>query len=124
MPTGAGRIEHGEDLKQLLIQGLAEWEKKSLFQLSGESRLVFGMAQDAEDLFNCPHLRDRDFFVEVDHPAAGRAEYAGMGPILSGMDFEIRRPAPLLGQHNTEVFCQELGYASEDLVILRGLGVI
>ena len=111
-------------MKQLLIQGLADWERKSLFQASGESRLVFGMAQDAGDLFNCPHLEDRDFFTQVDHPVAGRARYPGMGPILSGMDFEIRRPAPLLGQHNAEVFCQELGYTAEDLVNLRGLAVI
>ena len=122
--TGAGRIEHGEDLKQLLIQGLAEWERKPLFQASGESRLVFGMAQDAEDLFNCPHLGQRGFFTQVDHPVAGRAQYPGMGPNLSGMDFEIRRPAPLLGQHNAEVFCQDLGYTNEDLVNLRGVGVI
>ena len=122
--TGAGRIEHGEELNQLLIQGLADWERKPLFQLSGESRLVFGMAQDAEDLFNCPHLRDRGFFTQVDHPVAGRAQYPGMGPDLSGMDFEIYRPAPLLGQHNAEIFCQDLGYTSEDLVILRQLGVI
>ena len=122
--TGAGRIEYGEDLKQLLIQGLSEWERKPLFQASGESRLVFGMAQDAEDLYNCPHLEDRGFFTQVDHPVAGNARYPGMGPNLSGMDFEIRRPAPLLGQHNAEVFCQELGYSAEDLVNLRGLGVI
>jgi len=122
--TGAGRIEHGEELKQLLIKGLAEWDRKPLFQESGERRLVFGMAQDAEDLYNCPHLEDRGFFTQVDHPVAGNARYPGMGPNLSGMDFEIRRPAPLLGQHNAEVFCQELGYSAEDLVNLRGLGVI
>ena len=122
--TGTGRIEHGEELKQLLIQGLAGWERKTLFQLSGESRLVFGMAQDAGDLYNCPHLQDRGFFTQVDHPVAGRAQYPGMGPSLSGMDFEIRRPAPLLGQHNAEIFCQEVGYNDEDLVNLRGLGVI
>ncbi|PKB80655.1 MAG: hypothetical protein BZY88_08390 [SAR202 cluster bacterium Io17-Chloro-G9] len=122
--TGSGRIEHGEDLEQLLVQGLADWERKPLFQLSGESRLVFGMAQDAEDLFNCPHLRDRGFFTQVDHPVAGRADYPGMGPSLSGLDFDIRRPAPLLGQHNDDVFCRELGYTNEDLVNLRGLGVI
>ena len=80
--------------------------------------------QDAEDLFNCPQLRDRGFFVEVDHPAAGRAEYPGMGPSLSGMDFEISRPAPLLGQHNREVYCDQLGYTAEDLVNLRGAGII
>jgi crotonobetainyl-CoA:carnitine CoA-transferase CaiB-like acyl-CoA transferase len=47
-----------------------------------------------------------------------------MGPKLSDQEFEIERPAPLLGQHNAEVFCKELGYTKEDLVNLRELGVI
>ena len=122
--TGSGRIEHGEELKQLLIEGLAQWDRKPLFEGSGERRLVFGMAQDAGDLFHCPHLRERDFFVEVDHPVAGCAEYPGMGPRLSGLEFEIRRPAPLLGQHNIEVFCEELGYTMDDLVSLRAASAI
>ena len=122
--TGAGRIEHGEELKQLLIKGLAKWDRKPLFQESGERRLVFGMAQDAGDIFECQHLRERGFFVELDHPVAGRAEYPGMGPKLSAMDFEFRYPAPLLGQHNAEIYCGELGYTPADLVNLRAAGVI
>ena len=122
--TGAGRIEHGEELKALLIKGLAEWDRKPLFQASGERRLVFGMAQDAGDLFTCPHLRERGFFVEVDHPLAGRAEYPGMGPRLSDMEFQVRRPAPLLGQHNLEIYGDELGYSAQELAQLRATGVI
>jgi crotonobetainyl-CoA:carnitine CoA-transferase CaiB-like acyl-CoA transferase len=122
--TGSGRIEYGEEVKQLLIQGLAEWDRKPLFVASGERRLVFGMAQDAGDLFDCQQLRERDFFVAVDHPVAGRAEYPGMGPRLSGGDYEIRRPAPLLGQHNAEIYRDELGYSAQDLVVLRASGVI
>ena len=122
--TGAGRIEHGEELKQLLIKGLANWDRKPLFQESGERRLVFGMAQDAGDLLECQHLRERGFFVELDHPVAGRAEYPGMGPKLSAMDFEFRYPAPLLGQHNTEIYCGELGYTPAELVNLRAAGII
>ena len=82
------------------------------------------MAQDAKDLFECPHLRERGFFVEVDHPVAGRAEYPGMGPKLSGMEFGVNRAAPLLGQHNYEIFCGELGYSPEDLVDLRAMAAI
>jgi CoA:oxalate CoA-transferase len=122
--TGAGRIEPGEELKALLIKGLAEWDRKPLFQASGERRLVFGMAQDAGDLFTCPHLRERGFFVEVDHPLAGRAEYPGMGPRLSDMEFQVRRPAPLLGQHNLEIYGDELGYSAQELAQLRATGVI
>lgn len=122
--TGSGRIEHGEELKQLLIERLANWDRKQLFQASGERRLVFGMAQDAGDLVECPHLKERGFFVEVDHPVAGLAEYPGMGAKLSELDFDINRAAPLLGQHNAQIYCDELGYSSEDLVSLRSAGII
>ena len=122
--SGHGRIEHGEELKGLLEKGLAKWDRKPLFQASGERRLVFGMAQDAGDLVDCPHLAAREFFVDVDHPLAGPGKYPGPGPHLSGFDFQINRPAPLLGQHNSEVFCGELGYSSLDLVQLRAGGII
>jgi crotonobetainyl-CoA:carnitine CoA-transferase CaiB-like acyl-CoA transferase len=122
--TGAGRIEFGEELKELLLEGLAQWDRKPLFQASGERRLVFGMAQDAGDLCECPHLQERDFFVPVEHPAAGPAGYPGMGPKLSGMPYQIRRAAPLLGQHNTEVYVNELGFTLEELVQLKASGTI
>ena len=122
--TGSGRIEHGEELKQLLIKGLVEWERKPLFQASGERRLVFGMAQDAGDLYDCPHLAERDFFVPVEHPLAGPAEYPGLGPRLSDGPYPPPAPAPLLGQHNGEILGQELGITAEDLVCLRAAGVI
>lgn len=122
--TGAGRIAHGEELKELLIKGLAQWDRMPLFLASGERRLVFGMAQDAGDLANCPHLQDRDFFVEVDHPVTGRAQYPGMAVRLPGETITASEPAPLLGQHNSEVFGQELGYSPEDLVSLRTHSVI
>ena len=122
--SGAGRIEHGEELKELLLEALSQWDRKPLFEASGENRLVFGMAQDAGDLFNCPHLRERDFFVEVDHPVAGTAEYAGMGARLSEGDFQVHCPAPLLGQHNREIYGEELGYTPAQMVLLRAAGVI
>ncbi|PKB64230.1 MAG: hypothetical protein BZY80_03405 [SAR202 cluster bacterium Io17-Chloro-G2] len=122
--TGGGRIEHGEELNGLLIQGLAQWDRKALFQASGESRLVFGMAQDAGDLYHCPHLRERGFYVEVEHPVAGVADYPGLGPRLSAMEYQVTRPAPLLGQHNQEIFCGEMGYTKEDLTVLRQMGAI
>ncbi len=122
--TGAGRIAHGEELKELLIKGLAQWDRMPLFLASGERRLVFGMAQDAGDLANCPHLQAREFFVDVDHPAVGRAQYPGMAVRLPGETITGSQPAPLLGQHNSEIYGEELGYAPQDLISLRQHGVI
>lgn len=122
--TGAGRVANGEELKELLTKGLAQWDRMPLFLASGEARLVFGMAQDAGDLMDCPHLEARDFFVEVDHPVVGQAKYPGMSVRLPGEPITATQPAPLLGQHNTEIYVQELGYSHSDLVALRQLGVI
>ena len=122
--SGSGRIEHGEELKQLLVKGLANWDRKPLFEASGERRLVFGMAQDAGDIYDCPHLEARDFFIEVDHPEASGALYPGLGPRLSSGTREVTCPAPLLGQHNREVFCNRLGLSKADLVYLRSNGIV
>ena len=130
--SGAGRIANGEELKALLVEGLAQWDRLPLFIASGERRLVFGMAQDAGDLAACPHLEARGFFREVEHPVAGRADYAGMGArLLEGNGSGVAErlmgapvPAPLLGQHNAEVYGGELGYNSDELAALRYAGVI
>lgn len=122
--SGSGRIEHGEELKALLTRGLADWDRMPLFEASGARRLVFGMAQDAGDLYDCPHLAERGFFVDVDHPLAGAAPYPGLGPILQGEPYSVRRPAPRLGEHNREVYCDRLGLSAQDLVCLRAGGVI
>ena len=122
--TGAGRVAHGEELKGLLIKGLAEWDRMPLFLASGENRLVFGMAQDAGDLTDCPHLKARDFFVDVNHPVAGQASYPGIAVRLPGEDITDSEPAPLLGQHNVDIFCEKLGYTRQDLISLRQHSVI
>ena len=129
--SGAGRIANGEELKALLVEGLAQWDRLPLFVASGERRLVFGMAQDAGDLMACPHLKERGFFSEVAHPVAGRVAYAGMGARLlegngsgvAGRTLNEPSPAPLLGQHNAEVY-GELGYGRDELAALRYAGVI
>ncbi len=122
--TGEGRIAHGEELKTLLIKGLAQWDRLPLFLASGERRLVFGMAQDAGDLVSCPHLEARDFYQEVEHPVAGRASYPGMGAALTERPAQAPTPAPLLGQHNAEIYGEELGYDGVELSALRQAGVI
>ncbi len=75
------------------------------------------------DLVNDEQLAARNYFVEVDHPAAGKFKYPGAPMRMSQTPFAIRRPAPMLGQHNAEIF-GELGYDSNDFAVLSAAGVI
>jgi CoA:oxalate CoA-transferase len=122
--TAEGRIIHGEALERLILQGLARWRKDDLFHAANKQRLVFGLAQGPDDLYRCPHLRERQFFVPVHHPVAGDAEYPCDSIHLSEGSFGMRSPAPLLGEHNTEVYRGIVGLTEEEIVRLRNLAVI
>ena len=56
-------------------------------------------------------VRSREMVVEVDHARAGRVKALGHPIKFSGTPGEVKRAAPLLGQHTREVL-GELGYSA------------
>lgn len=75
------------------------------------------------DLFTSPQLQSRDFFKEIAHPVADTLLYPG-NPVKLGEVPTVYQRAPLLGEHNKEVYAEMLGYSKEDVVRLREVGVI
>ena len=68
-----------------------------------------------------PQMDARGYFLEIEHPVAGKFRYPG-APIYTNDDWwVIRRPAPMLGQHNTEVLRDELGYSDEAVSRMTGV---
>jgi formyl-CoA transferase len=63
---------------------------------------------DTLDIFEDKHLEARDTIVEVDHPTRGKWKFIAPPFRLSNSHVDVK-PAPLLGQHTTEVLQQELG---------------
>ena len=74
------------------------------------------------DVLRDPHMRERGFFVTVDHPEVGSLELPGLALRFSGTPGELRRP-PLLGEHNVEIF-GTLGYPPPEVAALRTQNVI
>ena len=107
---------------------LWEWtrtqEKQKLYHALQRRRMVAMPINTAEDLLNSEQLNTRGFFVEVNTPETGPLKYPGAPAKYSKTPWSIRRPAPSLGQHNREVFCERLGLAGEKLVELAAAGVI
>ena len=78
---------------------------------------------DTKDLFENPHLQERGFVHEIDHPALGRVKILGWAPRLSESEVPIK-PAPTLGQHSREVVAEDLSLTSDDIETLVADGVI
>ena len=71
------------------------------------------------------HVVEDASWVDVEHPELGRScIYPGAAAIYSKTLWRISRRAPLLGEHNQEVWCGELGLAPQELSLLGGWGVI
>ena len=119
------RLEHGEEFDNIIIDAVKDRTMKEMFKTASEEfGMLFGIDQSPEDLANCPQLEDRDFYQEIDHPVVGKIKVPFRLFNMTETPLQYRIPAPMLGQHNEEVYIQDLGYSKDDLIKLRELNII
>lgn len=98
--------------------------KSELEQGAMARDIVFYPVSDMEDVDNSPQLRARNYFVEIDHPELGRSiTYPGEWAKFSDYHMRFRR-APLIGEHNSEIYQHDLGLMVEELLMFKQAGVI
>ena len=86
--------------------------------------MAAGVVQDAGDLANDQQLRERGFFIELDHPQLGRTTSDATPIKLSDTPAEYNRAAPVAGQDNDYVYGDLLGISEDEIAELRKQGVI
>jgi len=118
------RIGNTEDLYALMLELTQKYTMIELFEAGKREGVPIAPILNVEDFYNSPHTKAREYFREVDHPIAGKADYPGPPYRWSETPASIKRPAPCLGEHNEEIYCKELGFSKEELVALRGASVL
>jgi len=103
----------------------AEGRTREEITIAAQSRgIPIVPCNTTEDLFTSSHFSEREFLVEIGHPQAGRLHYPGAPYHLSETPWRVKRAAPMLGQHNQEVFGGELGYSDEALASMESSGIV
>jgi crotonobetainyl-CoA:carnitine CoA-transferase CaiB-like acyl-CoA transferase len=97
---------------------LAEWVQTALAY-----DIAIGPANQLDDLLDDPHLRSREIIYEAVHPQAGPVTQVGWPAPVRDQPFEVRQPAPGLGEHTEEVLA-ELGLTAEAVEDLRRRKVV
>ncbi|MCH8309728.1 MAG: CoA transferase [Chloroflexi bacterium] len=119
--------QRNEDLKAEFEEFFYPWildrTKQEVWLAAQEARVLSGPLNTIEDLQNDSTFIDRGAFAEIEHPQAGTLRYPGRPFIMEKTPWSIRRPAPLLGQHNREILTG-FGYTDDEIVSLRQQGVI
>ena len=111
-------------LQELMVEWAKEHTKEEIFRRAQELRIPASPVNRISDLFTSEQLHSRGWFIELAHPAAGRLRYPGPPFKLSETPHSYARPAPLLGQHNEEVYRGMLQLSAEEFAALKSQGVI
>ena len=113
-----------QEMSHIILPLIKQWNKQDYFNTLMSQGFVAGSVQTSEDISNCPQLKERGFFVEFDHPVIGPIKVPGPMFHLTEFTPNLGCPAPLLGQHNRNVYRDLLGIPDKRIVKLRQLGII
>lgn len=111
-----------DEFEAIWMSWTTQHTKQDIFLTGQKSKVITTPMNTVADLLNDPHLRERGYWVELNHAKAGKVKSPG-ALFKSSMPWEIKTPAPLLGEHTTEVLAG-LGYNEQDLIKFRQDGVI
>ncbi len=120
--TGRSRMENAPALRTEIEEWtLGRTKFEAMHELAAADVPVSAIYDTAE-IFTDPHLEARAFYQTIDHPEAGPVKLMRSPLRLPASEVALARP-PLLGEHTTEVLCQELGLSEVELDSLREQGV-
>ena len=116
-------MEVTEEVKKIYDDCFAKKTKKEWSETIQNAGLIATPLSTPEDVCNDEQWSSRNFFVDIKHPEAGEFKYP-RSPIRAEPEwFEIKTPAPLLGQHNQEIY-GGLGYSAEDIAAFTTQSII
>jgi benzylsuccinate CoA-transferase BbsE subunit len=92
----------------------------------GQKRHIIAIpCNNAKDVVENPQLVERSFFVNVEHPELqDTLTYPGAPYRLSQTPWKIARRAPLIGEHNVDIYVNELGLTNNEIEAFKERGVI
>ena len=114
-----GRLENQDDLKVLIEDWLADKTMEQATDILLSHGIPAGPILDISQILANPHVKEREMFVEMDHPTLGRITVNGCAIKLMDTKPSVRTPAPQLGQDNKAIYEGMLGMSEEEFAALH-----
>jgi crotonobetainyl-CoA:carnitine CoA-transferase CaiB-like acyl-CoA transferase len=117
------RRQHADYINEQVTTFTSQFLKEDLAELMQKNGIPGLPVNSPSDFMKDPHIQARGFFASVSHPVLGSFAQPGTPFMVDGQ----RAPpssAPLLGQHNHEVLCEELGLSASEAAALVGKKVL
>jgi formyl-CoA transferase len=123
LQTRGARYQRVDEIDALIEAWTQKHTKHEAMEILAGAGVACGAVLDSGEVLASGELRARGMVVDLEHPARGRFPMLGNPIRLSASPTDIRR-APLLGEHNAEVYGTLLGLPADELTELRRDGAI
>ena len=111
-------------IEQLMVKFFQSHTKEELYNEALRLNIMIYPVSTPGDIAENKQLEAREYWLQVEHPELNDTiTYPGVAVKASLTPMQIRRQAPLIGEHNEEIY-QELGLSQNDLVMLKQRRVI
>jgi len=125
LSSGQEPMQEYERVLGLIADFVASRTKADLFSVALERGMLIAPVATVSEVLASPHLESRQYWQVLDHPELGRSfRYPGPFARFSETPIVYHSRPPLVGEHNHEVYCNELGLSPEMIQDLSRRGII
>ena len=122
--SNRARVENRDLIDGLINAALARDTAESWLSKLKAVGVPCGRINSVAEALDDPHTAARRMIESIEHPSIGKLNMLGIPFKFSDTACSVRRPPPLLGEHNDEILSDELGYDANAIVQLRREKVI
>jgi crotonobetainyl-CoA:carnitine CoA-transferase CaiB-like acyl-CoA transferase len=125
LASGKEPMEEYERVLGLIANFVANRTKAELLTIALERGVLIAPIATVSEVLESPQLESRHYWQVLDHPELGRSfPYPGPFARFSETPIVYRRRPPLVGEHNREIYCNELGLSEDKIEDLARRGII
>jgi len=120
----SARAERGEFVDNIVEEWTMKHTVQEVVEILDKEQIVVAPILDFKQILEDEHIKQREMVVEVEHQAANKLKLYGVATKYSLTPARIRMPAPMLGQHNQEIYKGLLELGDRELLQLAEQGII
>ena len=117
------RLKNDEALRNEISAWTQSLTKQEVAKILAAQDVPGGPVLNTSELLDDPHLKERGFVTNIEHPDRGEVPIMGWAPRLSASSVDLVR-APNLGEHTTEILQQDLQLDAETIHDLVNKSII
>jgi crotonobetainyl-CoA:carnitine CoA-transferase CaiB-like acyl-CoA transferase len=122
--SNVDRIQHVFELQKDIEQWAEHHAVQEIIFMLEKHRVPCSPIQNIAELVHDRHLKERKFFVEVEHPVMGKVTLPGAPYKFSETPLAKPAPSPGLGEHNEFILTKYIGKNEQEIKLLYSEGVL